>query len=94
MAKKLIAILLLVCMVCGVLSACKAKEITSEEAYQIVLDDLGALAEKAESPHIHTGTYEGKACYNIYVTVEGMSLNYIVSETGKILSKGPGEHSH
>lgn len=92
--KKWIALLLLGCLLCGMLSGC-GKKITAEEAYQIVLEDLGeTLAATAEAPHIHTGTYEDKPCFNIFVTVNGMSLQYIISETGKILHKGPGEHSH
>lgn len=94
MTKRLIAILLLVCMVGGILCACKAKKITSDEALQIVLEDLGDLAPQAESPHIHTGTYNGKPCYSIYITVNGTSLAYVISETGDILSVGPGDHSH
>lgn len=92
--KKWIALLLLGCLLCSMLAGC-GKKITSEEAYQIVLKDLGeALAATAEAPHIHTATYEDKPCFNIFVTVNGMSLQYIISETGKILHKGPGEHSH
>ena len=92
--KKVIALLLMACLLCSMLAGC-GKKITSEQAYQIVLDDLGeTLAATAESPHIHTGTYEGKACFNIFVTVSGMSMQYIVSENGKILHKGAGEHSH
>ena len=92
--KKWIALLLMACLLCSMLSGC-GKKITSEEAYQIVLEDLGeTLAATAEAPHIHTGTYEDKPCFNIFVTVNGMSLQYIISETGKILHKGPGEHSH
>lgn len=92
--KKVIALLLTACLLCGLLAAC-GKEITAEEAYQVVLDDLGeTLAATAETPHIHEATYEGKPCFNIFVTVNGMSMQYIVSQSGKILHKGPGEHSH
>lgn len=94
MAKKLIAVLLLICLAGSMFVACKAKQITQQEAYQIVLEDLGILAENADTPHIHAGTYDGKDCYNIYITVEGYSLHYAVSDTGKILFKGPSEHSH
>jgi len=91
--KKWIALLLLAAILCGMLAGC-GKKITAEEAYQIVLDDLGAAASLAESPHVHEATYEDKPCFNIFVTVDGLSLQYIVSEGGKILHKGPGEHSH
>ena len=92
--KKWIAILLLVGTLCGLLAGCGKEEITAEAAYQVVLEDLGVLANQATSPHIHEGTYENKPCYNIYVTVNGLSLQYVVSKTGKILYEGIGEHSH
>ena len=98
--KKVIALLLAACLLCGLLAACGGKkEITAEEAYQVVLEDLKetygeAIADTAESPHIHESTYEGKACYNIFVTVSGMSLQYVISRTGDVLYTGAGEHSH
>lgn len=92
--KKVIALLLMACLLCGMLAGC-GKKVTAEEAYQIVLDDLGeTLAETADAPHIHEATYEGKPCFNIFITVNGLSMQYIVSENGKILHKGAGEHSH
>ena len=91
--KKWIALLLLAAILCGMLAGC-GKKITADEAYQIVLEDLGAAASLAESPHVHEATYEDKPCFNIFVTVDGMTLQYIISESGKILHKGPGEHSH
>ena len=92
--KKWIALAVLACLLCSMLAGC-GKKITAEEAYQIVLDDLGeTLAATAESPHIHTDTFEDKPCFNIFVTVNGMSMQYMISETGKILHKGAGEHSH
>ena len=93
--KRVIALLLMACLLCGLFAGC-GKKITGEEAYQIVLEDLGeTLAETAETPHIHEATYEGKPCFNIFVTVNGMSMQYIISQNGKILHKGAGEeHSH
>ena len=93
--KKWIAILLLIGIVGGLFAGCK-KNITAEEAYQIVLEDMGVLAEAAEEPHIHEGTYDGKPCFNVFITVaNGETLQYAVSTTGKILYKGIGEaHSH
>lgn len=92
--KKWITMLLLVGILCGMLAGCR-KEITAEEAYRIVLEDMGVLAEKTESPHIHEGTYQDKPCFNIFVTVNGETLQYVVSTNGKILYKGIGEeHSH
>ena len=91
--KKWIAILLLVGILCGLLAGC-GKKVTAEEAWQIVLEDLGATADLAANPHIHEATFEDKPCFNIFVEVNGVPLQYIVSQNGKILHKGPGEHSH
>ncbi|MBR2937635.1 MAG: hypothetical protein IKB80_03975 [Oscillospiraceae bacterium] len=91
--KKWIAIVLLAGILCGMLAGC-GKKVTAEEAWQVVRKDLGAAAELAETPHVHEATYEDKPCFNIFVTVDGLPLQYIISENGKILHKGPGEHSH
>ena len=91
--KKWIAMLLLAALLCSMLAGC-GKTITADEAYQIVLKDLGPSATLAEAPHIHEATYDNQPCFNIYITVSGVSLNYVISETGKILHKGPGEHAH
>ena len=94
MLKRTLVLLLVVCLVGTLFCACGGKEITAEEAYQIVLADLGDLASTAQNPHIHEGTYQNKACYNIFVTVNGMQMQYIISTSGKILHKGHGSHSH
>lgn len=93
--KKWIALLLVVCIVGGVFAGCKGR-ISEKEAYQVVLDDLGeAAAAKAEDPHIHTASYDNQPCYNIYVTVDGVSWNYVISKTGEIIFKTIGsEHAH
>lgn len=94
--KRCFALLLVACMLCAVLCACAPKEnITPEEAVEVVMKDLDKLADKAESPHVHEGTYNNQPCYNIYVTVNGVSLTYVISMRGKILHSGPGQsHSH
>lgn len=96
-AKTTILALVLVCVVClvGVLVlTCGKETITSDQAYEIVLKDLGLTSQDVASPHIHEGTYENQSCYNIYVTANGKSLTYVVSTTGEILYKGEGSHSH
>jgi hypothetical protein len=86
---------MLVCIVCSVLCACQPKkEITSEEAVQIAMNDLGDKAATAGEPHVHTGTYENVACYNVFVTVDNLPFVYVISTTGEILHKGFGNHSH
>ena len=92
--KKTIALFLIVCLVGTLFCACGGKKITAQEAYAIVLEDLGPVGEKVTSNHIHEGTYEGKPCFNIFITVDGQDFTYVVSQTGKILYKGLGGHSH
>ena len=95
MKRRLLSVLLLVCMLSSILIACgKNEKITSEEAYSIVLEDLKLNASDIPEPHIHTGTYESIECYNIYITLSGESFLYVVSVYGDILSKGPANHSH
>ena len=91
-------VLIFVVFVIGLvlLATCQKNDetITSNEAFEIVLEDLGLTSQAADSPHIHEGTYEGRPCYNIYVTANGKSLTYVVSTKGEILHKGEGGHSH
>ena len=98
MTKRVIAILLSACLLCALLCACRTEEkkedITADQAWQIVLSDLGQLADQAQSPHIHTGTYGNQSCYNIFFDLKGESLMYAVSFSGKILHKGAASHSH
>ena len=98
-AKNTLLILVLGCVLCIVavlILTCgnETEEITSQEAYEIVLEDLGLTSEQMGNPHIHEGTYENQPCYNIYVTANGKSLTYVVSTEGEILYKGEGEHRH
>ena len=95
MAKSLISLLLVACTLVCLLTACSSKpEITSAQAYQVVLDQLGDEAAHASDPHIHSGEYYGAPCYNIYVTVDGQQMQYIVSKYGDILHSAAANHSH
>ena len=94
MLKKVTAICLVVCLFGLILCACGKEPISSEEAYQVVLADLGEKAALAKEPHIHESTHKNKPCYNIFVTVGEESLVYIVSQTGEIIYQGIGGHSH
>lgn len=95
MKKRLICALVLVCLMCGMLCACGAKtKITAEQAISVALEALGDDAANASSPHVHTGTYKNKECYNVYITVNEESWVYMISMTGEVLAKGPSGHSH
>ena len=93
--KRLLAVLLIACMLCIGLCACQPGEnITEDKAVEIVMEDLGILVNNVTETHIHEGTYNGQPCYNVYVTVGGVSMTYVVSMSGTILTKGAGGHSH
>lgn len=95
MKMRLVGILILVCLVCGLMLACESKEeITAEQAVSIMLEDLGDDAGSITTPHVHTGTYENKNCYNIYTTINGESWVYVISTHGELLLKEPSSHSH
>ena len=96
MTKRLISLLLILCTVCALLCACQSGEkITSEQAIEIVKNDLGDAAENMGDPHVHASTYDGTECYNIYITVEKMPFVYVISVYGDILHKGfSSEHAH
>lgn len=69
--------------------------LTPNEAKKVVLQDLGIRESKADSVHAHTTTENGKACYLIYVTVDGENWEYIVDGlNGEILSKTKNDHGH
>lgn len=93
--KKIVAALLMICMLCGALCACRPeKSITADDAVKIVAEDLGDRLEEASAPHVHEGTYDDKPCYNVYFTLGDESMLYVVSKDGEILYKGEGSHSH
>lgn len=93
MIKRILAVAVVLCLVCSVFAAC-GKVITTDEAVQVVLDDLGIEKENAGAPHVHEGKFNGVQCYDIYITVEGVQYKYVLSLAGRILSKGTGSHSH
>lgn len=94
MAKRLILTFVAVCLICCTLVACGEPAITAQEAYQVVLNDLGDSAANAQSPHVHEGEYNGKDCYTIYITVGEENLVYSVSFSGEILNKAHGSSGH
>ena len=94
--KKFFAITL---VICALLAGCGQQEptktpLTSGQALQIVLDDLGVDLTEVQ-PHIHTGNFDGAACYYVYITLEGESLAYAIDlYSGEILDSSESSHSH
>lgn len=95
MNKRLVAMVLVVCMALALLAACSSNEaINTEKAKQIALDDMGIKESDAEV-HVHITEHEGVAGYSVYITYQGAQTEYIIhGKTGEILHKGTGSHSH
>ena len=94
--KKIIVLLLTALLLVGLMAGCGSSNdpISADKAQKIVLQDLGVSAEDV-SMHTHVTTYDGAACYSIYVTVKGKTLEYIIhGVTGEILLVQESTHSH
>lgn len=88
--KKLIAILLVLCLV---LAGCKSDVVTEKEAQKIVLEDLGMKASQVTF-HVHAGSGD-VPCYLVYATVEDHTLEYVIhAVSGEILAVTESSHSH
>lgn len=93
MKKRIIAILLLICMLLGVLAACEKNEaVSAEEAEQIVIEHLGAAQREISELHTHIEENDdGVVCYSIHITVKGTTYTCVVhSRTGEVLSVEEG----
>ena len=84
MTKRLIAVLLVLCLSLTVLAACSANDVLDgDKAKQIALADMDITE------------HEGVAGYSIYITYQGHQTEYIIhGKTGEVLYKGEGSHSH
>ena len=92
--KKVIAFALVACLLLALLSGCDNGQISAEKAQKIVLDDLGVSASDV-TMHTHATVYENEACYSIYVTVNGKTLEYILKASdGEILDVSESNHAH
>jgi uncharacterized membrane protein YkoI len=95
MTKRIIAVLLVVCMAAVLMAACGSKVVDIEEAKKIALKDMGITEQQATAVDAHITEHEGIASYSIYITYNGAQTEYIIhGKTGEILHKGPGSHSH
>ena len=81
MKKRFCVMLMLVLMMLPVFAACEEKRdiVTSEEAQQIALEDLGVTEKQVAGIHSHVGEYEGVPCYSIHVTVGTVEYEYVIS---------------
>ncbi len=93
MLKKILVLVLLVCLLGTLLCAC-SKKISEQEAYQILLTELGVEASEITEHHIHEGTLGNEDCYTIVITLDGKQWTCYVSTSGEYLGKMEGGHSH
>ena len=98
MLKRIAAIVLLVMMMLGMMTACtETKEpISQAEAVAIVMADLGIDNSDNPTIHVHEGEYKNSPCFNVYVTVGNVSKTYVIAVNGgEIIGVMDGSgHSH
>lgn len=97
MTKRILVLFAAVCLLLTVTVACgqkKPKVITQDEAFAIIMEDIGKDAVISGDPHVHVGEYQQQVCYDFYLTVDGKSVSYVISTSGEILHKGNDSHSH
>lgn len=98
MLKRIAAIILLVVMALGLLAGCAEEKepISQAEAVHIVMEDMGVEEEDDPDIHVHEGTYKNKPCFNVYITVNGVSKTYVLAVNGgEIIGvMDGGGHSH
>lgn len=98
MAKRSIAIVLLIVLAGGLMAACEpAKEpISQAEAVNIVMKAMDVEQSDNPSIHVHQGVQAGKDVFNVYITVGSISKTYVVAVNGgDILAIFDGAgHSH
>ena len=91
--KKLIVILLVLCLVLPGCKSGKSDLVSVEDAQKIVLEDLGVKADQA-TIHVHIGSGDVPS-YVVYATVGGHTLEYVIrAADGEILSVTESSHSH
>lgn len=96
MLRKVTAAAALLCLLAALLCGCTRQEpITQQAAVESVLEYLEVSVEEVGSFHLHEGSYDGKDCYNVYLTYNGHTHNYVVDKhTGEVLAVLDGAHSH
>ena len=96
MAKRIVSLLLVAVLAIGLLAACgKDGPLTTDEAIQVALDDLGVKEKNVDSADVHPTTADGEACYAVYISVDGQHWEYIIhGHSGQILHKAEADHGH
>lgn len=97
MKKRIISLLLIAVMMVSLLAACgNDGPLTTDDATEVVLEDLGVKEKNVDSLDVHiTTAADGTACYLVFVTVDGEHLEYVIHGlTGEILSKEEADHGH
>jgi uncharacterized membrane protein YkoI len=96
MKKSVIALLLLVVMAFGLLTACAdTKMLTEEEAKKVALDAVGLKAEDVGQIDVHASQMTDTVAYSIFFSHDGENYSFIIDgKTGLIVQQGNEAHSH
>jgi uncharacterized membrane protein YkoI len=94
--KKIVTILLSAALLLALLVGCSSQALTTDDAKQIALKDLGLTEAQVSDVHVHIATSDdGAACYSVYLTANGKQMEYLIhGTTGEIIHSGEGSHSH
>ena len=90
----MLGVLLILVVMCGSLIACgDTKQITAQKAQKIALKDMGAVPSLSQV-HTHESETENGTYFSVSITYGNQSMTYVISNTGDIVSKTEGAHTH
>lgn len=96
MKTRIISLLLIAVMMVSLLAGCgNDGPLTTDDAKQVVLEDMGVKEKNVDSIDVHITTVGGVACYAVYVSIGEEHMEYLIDgNTGEILAKEEADHGH
>ena len=88
MKKRIVALVMLVALSLTLFAACGKKStiITTEQAQQIALEEIGMTAAEVDDVHVHATQYDGAACYQIHIVAGKAAFYVYINHAGEVLS--------
>ena len=85
-------------LVLGLFAGCGSNNdgvLTTDEAKQVVIEDLKLDDSKASQMDVHMTSVYGLACYSVYVSVGSQHWEYVINSlTGEILERNERDSGH
>lgn len=80
MKNRIIAMILLLVLTLGILTACgNSGVVTQEQAQKIALKETGLTASEATDVHTHVTTVDGIPCYSVHITTADGEFSIVIS---------------